>query len=145
MGIGYDTIDNNGTAELSASGSIFSLELTSGYPRLAGFRTIGDDFIEAGEWSHLVATFPLVQFWINGEEVPAQIITSGNTQFEEATDLLDLSITAEYFRVGYSYDRFALSQEELPASSPVAYFDGYLDDLAVYNRVLSSEEVHLSL
>ena len=29
----------------------------------------------------------------------------------------------------------------MPASSPVAYFDGYLDDLAVYNRVLSSEEV----
>ena len=142
LGSAYETIDNNGTAELSASGAIFSLELFAGYPRLGGFRTIGANSIPTAEWSHLVATFPLIQFWINGVEAPAEIITTGNTEFEEASDLLDLSITAEFFRVGYSFDRYALSQSDsLPASPPLAYFRGGIDDLIIYDRPLTTEEV----
>ena len=143
LGIDYDTIDNNGTAELSGTGSIFSLEITStGRPMLAGFQTTGNDKIKFNEWNHLVATFPFVQFWINGQEAPAQIINSTNAQFEEAIDLLELSRSAKFFRIGYSFDRFALSQsEDLPFNSPVTYFDGSLDDLAVYDRILSTDEV----
>ena len=85
MGYAYSAVDNNGTQELISPGNVFSLELRDGYPHLAGFRTIdANNKVLEKEWTHLVATFPFVQFWVNGQEIPAQIITSGNAQFEEA-------------------------------------------------------------
>ena len=136
----YKTVDNNGTNELSESEKIFSLELQRGSPRLAGFSA--NQSLRDGEWSHLVATFPFVQFWINGQEVDTQVITSGNAQFEEASELTDLANNAKYFRVGYSYDRIVLSeQDQLPATPPEAYFHGHLDDLAIYDRILTQQEV----
>jgi hypothetical protein len=141
LGYPYTTIDNNGTQELISPGNVFSLELRDGYPHIAGFRTIDAEYkVLENEWTHLVASFPFVQFWINGQQVPAQIITSGNAQFEEATDTLDLSSNKNaFFTVGLSYDRTV--PDELPETPTNAYYSGYMDDLAVYDRVLTSDEV----
>ena len=72
MGYAYSTLDNNGTQELISPGNVF-LELRDSYPHLAGFRTIdANNKVTENEWTHLVATFPLVQFWVNGQEIPAK-------------------------------------------------------------------------
>lgn len=136
-----EATDGNATEfSVVSPGALFSLELTSGWPRMAGFRAFrSQDRISSGEWHHLVATFPNVRFWVNGVEIPTTIASSGNTEFEEYFDLINTSIDASFFRIGFGYDRSAL--DPLPLQAPEAYYDGQMDDFAIYNRILDSSEI----
>ena len=128
--------------EISETGSIFSFELTNGWPKMAGSRAyLSNDKVNTGEWSHLVGIFSDSgnQLWLNGRRLSVQSSQSQTEdRFAELTNLLDLSADAELFSVGKSYSR---TDDPLASSPSEIFFNGLVDDLSIYDRVLTNAEI----
>ena len=61
----YLSIEDNGTFQISETGSIFAFELENGKPKIGGVLSAGA--VVVGQWNHVVGTFGITPtIWING-------------------------------------------------------------------------------
>ena len=97
--------------------------------------------LSLGTWHHLVASFGTTSnIWVDAKPVTTTQISSFQaTRFIEAENLIELSSSAKMFALGKGYLR---QDDPLGPSPSEIYFDGKLDDLAIYDRILSNEEVN---
>jgi hypothetical protein len=131
-----DPVSGNSTIVRSFDpGQYFSLDIFNGWPRIAGYQVLGSSnkINLTGEWKHLAATFPGGKFWIDGEEVPSGLYDSTGNIFDSMTNPLEFMSEADTFWVGKALDVDDYTVEH--------HYSGGIDDLAIYNRILTNEEV----
>ena len=116
-------------------GQYFSMDIQNGWPRIGGYIVLGleNKVNLSGEWHHVVGTFPSGRIWIDGEEVATAPYDGQGVIYEAATNPLEFIFDADTFWVGKSWD---LDQEILN------FFKGGVDDLAIYDRQLTNEEIY---
>ena len=135
--------DNSTIYEISESGSIFSFELTNGWPMLAGRRAFQSrDKLSKDEWTHLVGSFDGadVVIWKNGEKVElSNAQPQSPDRFIESPNLLNLASNAKLFAAGMSYSR---EDDPLAEEPSKIFFNGSIDDLVIYERILTDAEVN---
>ena len=85
-----------------------------------------------GNWHHVVVTQ-------GGGGVGTSLYVDGLMQASNTTLVPTVNYTG-YWRIGYD----ALNTSLYPTASPNPYFTGTLDDIAVYNRVLTNGEISSS-
>ena len=117
-------------------GQYFALDILNGWPRIAGYQVLGsaNKINLTGEWKHLAATFPEGKFWIDGEEVPSGLYDSAGNIFDSMTNPLEFMSEADTFWIGKALD--------VDDDTIRHHYSGGIDDFAVYNRILTDEEVY---
>ncbi len=126
--------ENNSTNIAIQPGKSFSFEVVGGLPRVAGqstFRAINR--VNDNEWHHLAASFPDGQIWIDGEPAQTQPTSIVPLLFEEADNTLEFISDVTDFYVGASLDYVDPEKAH--------FLEGNLDDLAIYDRILTNDEV----
>ena len=129
----------NSTFQISEPGTIFSLELLNGKPKIAGY--LGSQQLTVGKWVHLVATFGanLPKIWIDGMSQNVSFVGSqSEDRFTESDTLSVFSAGADLFSIGRSYSRTDNPLTERPSE---IFFNGMVDDFAMYSRELEDSEV----
>jgi len=117
-------------------GQYFSLDILNGWPRIAGYQVLGsaNKINLSGEWKHLAATFPGGKFWIDGEEVPSGLYDATGNIFDSMTNPLEFMSEADTFWIGKALD--------VDDDTIRHHYSGGIDDFAIYNRILTDEEVY---
>jgi len=135
--------ENASDYEISETGNIFSFELVNGWPKLSGSRAyLSNEKVPVNEWSHLVGAFNEsgVSIWLNGTLLNLNAAGSQTQdRFAESVNLLNLASTAEIFAAGRSYSR---EDDPLLEQPSEIFFNGSIDDLAIYDRILTNTEVN---
>ena len=126
--------ESNETSFTTTPGSFIALELSNGLPRLAG---VGADKpgnrVNDGEWHHIVASFPFVQIWVDGEIVSTNTYDLDDLLYQGTDNLFSFSAIADQLNIGRAMDRVF-------RSTPI-FYSGRMDDFIIYDRTLTDEEV----
>ncbi|MDA7790543.1 hypothetical protein N8988_00625 [Opitutales bacterium] len=131
-----DPVSGNSTIERQFDpGQYFSMDIQNGWPRIGGFIAEGlqNKVNLSGEWRHVVGAFPSGRIWIDGEEVSTALYDSEGIIFTSSTNPLEFIFDADTFWVGKSSN----VDKELEN-----YYEGKIDDLAIYDRELTDEEIY---
>ncbi len=132
-----DPVSGNSTIERQFDpGQYFSMDIQNGWPRIAGYIAEGTTNkvnLADNKWYHIAGTFPTGRIWIDGEEVPTAPYDSEGVIFTSSTNPLEFIFDADTFWVGKSLNINQVTDH---------YFEGKIDDLAIYDRELSDNEVN---
>lgn len=123
-----NTVFTSSGMVISKGNVAFSLRDAPETGRLGG-HTYYDTGITDGEWHHVVTVFDgigaTVQLYIDGEQQEIVYFYQGNP--------LDFPSDLAYgFTIGASRNKYG---------GPIDHFDGEIDEVAIYNRLLTEDEI----
>lgn len=127
--------EQNTSETIITPGSFFAMELLNGMPRLAGVSAFAQTSkVNDGQWHHIAASFGSAgNIWVDGSPVATSLYDTEDILFRGAQTTLEFIGDATEFYIGRAPDR----------TEPNTYstFNGRLDDVIVYDRVLTNDEI----
>ena len=118
-----DGVDGKGYQLVYEHGRFRYLSISQGFAGRIGARTL--ETFEPGRWYHVCVTYDAtmsargIQIFVNGKQVELELLRNNDSN--------PGGISSQPFRLG--------------KSAMAADLNGYLDELRIYDRVLSSEEI----
>ena len=129
---------NTSTHIISEPGEMFSFDLENGRPKAGLVRS--NTTVVNNVWTHLACSFGVnPAIWVDGVRQNLLPVTPQSIErFDELTDPSAFYLGAELFTVGHSFSK---TDNPLPAQPSKIFFKGSIDDLAIYDRILTDSEV----